>query len=151
METTVAIRARARDDVDRHHRWIERAISSVGRPRTVYVILAVVVSWTLLNTLGPRLDPAPFFWLQGCVSLYAALIATAVLVRQNREAKHDAQRDHLELQVNLLAEQKAAKIIALLEELRADLPNVRNREDREAEAMTQAIDAHEVISALDDG
>lgn len=150
-ETIAAIRARAEEDVDRHHRWIERAISEVGRPRTVYVILGVVACWIAFNALSPyRVDPAPFFWLQGCVALYAALIATSVLVRQNREARHDLERDQLELQVNLIAEQRTAKIIALLEELRADLPNVRDREDREADAMTRAIDPHEVLNAFDE-
>lgn len=130
-------------------------INAIGRPRTLYIIAIVVGVWVAYNTIGvwlgaPMFDPAPFFWLQGAVSLYAAIIATSVLVRQNREAKHDAQRDHLELQVNLLAEQKTAKIIALLEELREDMPNVRNRVDREAEAMTHAIDAREVLNAFAD-
>jgi uncharacterized membrane protein len=150
-QTIAEIHARAHDDVDRHHRWIERAITQVGRPRTVYVILGVVASWILFNTLGPyRVDPAPFFWLQGCVALYSALVATSVLVRQNREAKHDLDRDQLELHVNLLAEQRTAKIIALLEELREDLPNVRDREDREAKAMTRPIDPRDVLATLDE-
>ena len=42
----------------------------------------------------------------------------AVLVRQNRLARAEDDRAHLELQVNLLAEQKATHIIALLETLR---------------------------------
>lgn len=130
-------------------------ITAVGRPRSLYLIAITVAVWVTYNTIGVRLgarllDPAPFFWLQGCLTLYAAIIATSVLVRQLREAKHDAQRDHLELQVNLLAEQKTAKIIALLEELREDMPNVRNRVDREAEAMTHAIDAREVLNAFAD-
>jgi uncharacterized membrane protein len=154
-DTIASIRARADEDFDRHQRWIEVLISGVGRPRTLYLIALVVAAWVLYNTVGVRLgapliDAAPFFWLQGVLTLYAATIATSVLVRQNREAKHDAQRDHLELQVNMLAEQKTAKIIALLEELREDMPNVRNRVDREAEAMTHAIDAREVLDAFDE-
>lgn len=41
---------------------------------------------------------------------------------------------HLDLKVTLLTGQKAAKLIDLLEELRRDLPNVRNRHDPEAAA-----------------
>jgi uncharacterized membrane protein len=155
LDTVAAMRERANADVDSHHRWIERVIEIVGRPAAVYVILIVVASWISYNTLGvslgaPQLDAPPFFWLQGCACLYAALIATAVLVKQNREAVHDAQRDHLELQVNLISEQRTAKIIALLEELRADMPNVRDRVDKEANAMSRAIDPEEVINALED-
>jgi uncharacterized membrane protein len=54
----------------------------------------------------------------------------AVLIRQNRLAHIEEKRARLELQVNLPAEQKATKIIQLLEELRLDLPNVRNVRNR---------------------
>jgi len=55
------------------------------------------------------------------------------------------------LQVSLLAEQRTAKIVALLEELRRDMPNVRNRVDLVAEAMQQAVPPTAVSSALDEG
>jgi len=38
----------------------------------------------------------------------------------------------------------------LIEELRGDLPNVRNRLDPEAEVMTVAADPHAVMEALED-
>ena len=43
-----------------------------------------------------------------------------------------------ELAENLLAEQKIAKLIALMEELRRDIPTVKDRFDPEAEAMQQS-------------
>jgi uncharacterized membrane protein len=54
----------------------------------------------------------------------------------------------LDLHINLLAEQKVAKIVSLLEELRRDMPNVSNREDAVAEAMTHAVDPRVVANAL---
>jgi uncharacterized membrane protein len=54
----------------------------------------------------------------------------------------------LDLHINLLSEQKVAKLISLLEELRRDMPNVANREDLVAEAMTHAVDPHAVATAL---
>jgi hypothetical protein len=41
-------------------------------------------------------------------------------------------------------------VIALLEELRCDLPSVQNRHDPQAEAMQEVIDPHAVLAALDD-
>jgi len=52
------------------------------------------------------------------------------------------------LQLNLLSEQKIAKIIAILEELRADLPNVHDRYDPEAIVMQEAADPIAVLNAL---
>ncbi|MGD0674814.1 MAG: hypothetical protein ABSC94_05310 [Polyangiaceae bacterium] len=56
------------------------------------------------------------------------------------------QRAHLDLQVNLLSEQKVAKVVALIEELRRDLPNVQDRKDSLADAMSNAVDPSAVIS-----
>jgi uncharacterized membrane protein len=78
----------------------------------------------------------------------ALLIATGVLVRQSRQEKLAEQRSHLMLQINLLTEQKTAKIISLLEELRADLPNLHDRHDWEAEIMQQATDPQVVLNIL---
>jgi len=72
-----------------------------------------------------RIDPPPFFWLQGMVTLSALLMTTLVLITANRQTRNAEERSHLDLQVNLLAEHKVAKLIALVEELRRDLPMVR--------------------------
>ncbi len=119
------------------------------------VILLLVALWMLANDALRRsglaeFDPAPYFWLQGIVGLGALLTATIVLIKQNRLAKLEEQRAHLDLKVTLLTEQKAAKLIELLEELRRDLPNVRNRHDPEAAALKQAMNPNLVLAALDE-
>jgi uncharacterized membrane protein len=140
--------------VGRHQRLVERLTESLASPRTLLVILICVVAWIAWNTLGarfglPRADPPPFPWLQGTVSLAALLMTVMVLATQRRQAKRAGRRGDLELQVNLLSEQKTAKLIALLEELRRDLPTVRDRVDPIANAMTEAVDPKAVLSILD--
>lgn len=95
-------------------------------------------------------DPAPFFWLQGIVGLGALLTATVVLTKQNRLARLEEQRAHLDLKVTLLTEQKAAKLIDLLEELRRDLPNVKDRQDPDAVTLQQPMDPDGVRATLDE-
>lgn len=72
-----------------------------------------------------------------------------VLIAQNRESKLEEQRLHLELQDNLLTEQKTTTIIRLLEELRHDLPMVKDRHDPEATEMQKPMDPDEVLAALE--
>jgi uncharacterized membrane protein len=133
---------------------MEVLTAALGRPRTVYVTLSVVVGWVAFNLLTPkllgwqRIDPPPFFWLQGMVALSALLMTTLVLITANRQTRNAEERSHLDLQVNLLAEHKVAKLIALVEELRRDLPMVRDRIDREADAMQEAVDPNAMIEAL---
>jgi uncharacterized membrane protein len=153
IETIARLRDRAAHGMGVHQRMVEAVARRVGRPRTVYTLVGVVAVWVAYNELAPRLgwrvvDAPPFLWLQGAVALFAALTTTLVLVAQTRQREEQDQRAHLELQLNLLSEQKATKIVALLEELRRDLPDVRDRRDPVAEAMQQEIDPHAVHSAI---
>jgi uncharacterized membrane protein len=148
------LRALQAEQVDRHQRLVERLTYAVGKPRSLYVTVVAVLGWIAWNSLSPRfgvvaLDPPPFSGLQVTVSVLALLMTTIVLTTQSRQGRHADQRSHLDLQVNLLAEQKIAKLIALVEELRRDMPTVHDRRDATAEAMTQALDPVAIISALE--
>ena len=152
-ETVAAIRARAENQLSLSQRVVEAFTARIGRPSTILSLLFLIGIWMSWNASevargNHAIDPPPFFWLQGVVSLYAALISTFVLATQNREKRHDEQRASLELQVNLLAEQKTAKIIELLEELRRDMPSVRDRVDRQADAMQRPVDTVAVLNTL---
>jgi len=155
VESVASIRARAEGRLDRHQRMMEVLTAALGRPRTVYVTLSMVATWVALNGVPPRvlgwqrIDPPPFFWLQGMVALSAQLMTTMVLITANRQTRNAEERSHLDLQVNLLAERKVAKLIALVEELRRDLPMVRDRIDHEADAMQEAVDPHAMLAALE--
>jgi uncharacterized membrane protein len=97
-----------------------------------------------------EIDPAPFAWLQGVIGLMALLTTNVVLIRQNRLGRLADQRAHLELKVTLLTEQKVAKLIDLIEELRRDLPNVKDRHDPGAAALKQSMNPEGVLAALDE-
>ena len=154
VENIGALVARAERNITRHQRAVERFTRVIGRPRTLYAVAFVVIGWALFNLGAPllglaRVDEPPFFWLQGTISLGALLTTIMVLTTQNRHLHLAEQRAHLELQVNLLAEQKVAKLIALMEELRRDLPDVVNRRDLVAEQMQEPVDTAAMASAIE--
>ena len=135
-------------------RAIERFTLAIGRPRTIAIILAVVVLWVLLNSAlrwsgRAELDPPPFFWLDTVMGLAALLMTILILTTENRQTEFEEQRSRLHLQISMLAERKAAKIIQLIEELRYDMPQVVNRVDPEAEALTLPANPHEVAQELE--
>ena len=141
--------------ISRSQRILERSSLVIGKPLYLGFILFFVLLWMTTN-LGLRwsgrtpFDPAPFVWLQGLIGLGALVTATIVLSKQNRLAKLAEQRAHLDLKVTLLTEQKAAKLIDLLEELRRDLPNVANRNDPHAEALQHSMNPDLVLAVLDE-
>lgn len=155
IETIIALHTRNEQNVPRHQRVVEAVTAFFGRPAFLYSIILAIALWMLPNVLPRRLgvrrfDPPPFAWLGFSLSVSSLLITTGILITQNRQEKLAEQRAQLSLQLNLLSEQKIAKIIALLEELRSDLPNVRNRHDPEAEVMKEAADPHAVMAALEE-
>lgn len=156
IENIVALQKREWDAVSPSQRRLERVSRFVARPLYLVGILWFVALWIIVNSFAPLLgfapfDPAPFQWLQGALTLVALLTTTIVLIAQNRLTKLEQDRSHLDLQVNLLTEQKVTKVIHLLEELRRDLPMVRDRHDPQAKAMQEGADTAQLVSALQDG
>ena len=141
--------------ISRSQRILERSSLLIGKPLYLGAILLFVLLWVTTN-LGLRgsgripFDPAPFVWLQGLIGLGALVTTTIVLSKQNRLATLAEQRAHLDLKVTLLTEQKAAKLIDLLEELRRDLPNVANRHDPHAEALQHSMNPDLILAVLDE-
>jgi uncharacterized membrane protein len=153
VRAVAALYERAERQVTRHQRMVEVVTGTAARPRTLYFVAALALGWAAVNAAmhalyGRAADPPPFYWLQGVMGLTALLLAIVILAAQRRQATLAEERAHLDLQVNLLAEQKIAKVIGLLEELRRDLPAVRDRDDPVAEAMAEPADPHAVVSAL---
>ena len=152
IEAIVALQTSAERNVPQHQRVVEAATNFFGRPAFLYSSLLVVALWMTTNLLPQmglqQFDPPPFDWLQLTLSIIALPMTIAVLIKQDRQEKLAEQRAQLGLQLNLLSEQKIAKLIGLIEELRSDLPNVVNRHDPEAEEMKQAADPHVVMNVL---
>ena len=153
IEAIVALQTSAERNVPRHQRVVETATNFFGCPAFLYSSSLVVALWMITNLLPQiglqQFDPPPFDWLQLTLSIIALPMTIAVLIKQDRQEKLAEQRAQLGLQLNLLSEQKIAKLIDLVEELRGDLPNVKNRYDSEAEEMKQAADPHVVMNALE--
>ena len=155
IDTIAALHARAESGVSIHQRVVEVVTANLGRPLFLNLVLAALAFWVLLNVFPHRFgilpfDPPPFPLLAGIVSTGGLLLAIVILITQNRQARAAERRAQLDLQVSLLTEQKIAKLIALVEELRHDMPSVRNRFDPEAEAMAEATDPHAILDALEE-
>lgn len=133
---------------------IEHVSVFFSSPRFLLYFVALTALWIgsdiEWHSLGHAyFDEPPFPILQGAVTYIGVLITMAVLVRQNRLAQVAESRAHLELQVNLLAEQKATKIIMLLEELRRDMPNVQNRHDEHANTLQTITNPDDVLAEIE--
>lgn len=130
-----------------------QAISArVGTMTFVAVHAALISSWIAWNLFAPeaaRFDAYPFGLLTFIVSLEGVLIATFVLIAQNRMSRQSDQRDHLELQVSLLAEQEMTLVLRQLRRIteRLGIPPETQEEDLAAK-LTEETNVYELVRSL---
>jgi hypothetical protein len=86
---------------------------------------------------GARLrDFYPFPLLSTVLALEAALLTSFVLIRQNSMDLRSERRNHLDLQINLLAEKEATSILNILREI-ADHLDIDVSADAEREGLAK--------------
>jgi uncharacterized membrane protein len=115
IQTVVALERDSRSErtvLDRLTDLVSAAASSTG---FIVVHLVWFAVWVGLNVFfAERFDPYPFSLLTLVVSLEAILLTGFVLISQDRMTKLADKRAHLDLQVNLLAEQELTAILRVV-------------------------------------
>jgi uncharacterized membrane protein len=132
---------------------VERLTAFIGRTTFVGGLTVVLLLWVggniLAHRLGlPVLDAPPFNWLQAAAGILALYITVLILSTQRRENELSELREQLNLELVITSEQKTAKVIQLLEELRRDMPQVSNRHDPEAAAMALPANPEVMLEAI---
>ena len=156
IDSVLEVQKRESEQRPAAHRFVDRISRIIGRPMYLFGLAAFALAWITINLLGPRwglrtFDPLPFPLLDGILSLAALVSTTVILIAQNRQTRIEQQHTHIALQVNLMTEEKVAKIINLIEELRRDLPMVKDRFDPQAASFAKKTDALQVLTAIEEG
>lgn len=131
-----------------------------GSMAFVYIHVVWFAVWILLN-IGlihiphvSEFDKFPFGLLTMIVSLEAIFLSTFVLISQNRLAAASEKRAELDLQVNLLAEQKATKVLEMLDQITEQLDQVGSRfnfkPDPEVKALKVSPEPQEVLQVIEE-
>src|SRR6202162_5125701 len=84
----------------------------------VVLHLGLVIVWLVVNSgeiPGIRpFDPHPFSLLGVIVAVEAVILSSFILMRQNRMMRRGDRRDHLNLQIDLLAEKEITKVLQMV-------------------------------------
>jgi uncharacterized membrane protein len=116
--------------------------------------VALFAVWIIVNTTGfgniKPFDPFPFNFLTLVVSLEAIFLAIFVLMSQNRMTRTADKRAHLDLQIDLLAEQELTTMLQMLHALCAKFDVKVKLTDHQMRALLSETDVDELASALDD-
>ncbi len=155
VQAIAKLHADHRKDAGTLQLLVERLTAWIGRPQFIAAMTIGVTVWIGGNLLAQASgtapwDEPPFAWLQGALALLALCVTVLILTTQRREDQLAGYREQLTLELAILSEQKSAKIVALLEEMRRDSPTLKNRVDEEAAAMAVAADPQAVLDAIKD-
>lgn len=124
----------------------------VGSVTFVLVHLVWFGLWVVTNTgllpIVSVFDPYPFQLLAMLVSLEGVLLATFVLIKQNRMSELSDRRAHMDLQINLLTEREVTRLLQVTERL-ADRLGIEHgtlsgpdlSRETQIESMVHALDA----------
>lgn len=105
----------------------------------------VTVNLRLLPIL-PAFDPYPFQLLCMIVSMEGVLLATFVLIKQNRMGYLNNRREHIDLQINMLTEREVTRTLQLAEAMAERMGISPKRgvtelaEETSVEELAQALD-----------
>ena len=118
-----------------------------------FVILHIVVLavWIALNTLPTpigQFDPAPFSLLGTILAFEAILLASFILMRQTRMGRRADERDHLMLQILLLAEKEITAVLSMDRQIAGSMGLQKVTRDKEIEQLSQHTSIDEVAQTI---
>ena len=108
----------------------------------------ILVNLRLIPGVSP-FDPFPFSFLTLVVSLEAIFLALLVLKSQNRMTKEADKRAHIDLQINMLAEQEGTKILNMIQRIGKHL-GLEEEIDEAMQQLSQETDVNQVAKTLDE-
>lgn len=130
-------------------RRLHKVTRHVGTVRTIALHVSVIVLWCALNSgyvLAKPIDPPPFFGLVTVLAIEAILLTLTVLMTQNYMQVLEEHRTRLLLQVSLLTEQEATKMLDVLARVERRLGG--EDRDEHLETLAQPTTPGDVINAI---
>jgi uncharacterized membrane protein len=126
----------------------------VGSLRFIGVHAAWFSGWILINTLKfahvPRFDPPPFPLLDCIVAIEAIFLASFIVMRQSRSSRRSDERDHLILQVLLLAEKEVTAVLQIERQIAARIGLSEVAKDADITQLSQTTSIDDVAQTLKD-
>jgi uncharacterized membrane protein len=120
------------------------------QPWFFFAHATVLAVWMLGNSVGSwRLDPPPFYALSTTIAVESIFVTLLVLASQQRMARVSERRAHLNLQVDLLAEQEMTLMLRMLERLFEHFKLEPVCPLPESAELKQPTDVEDLVNKLD--
>jgi uncharacterized membrane protein len=128
--------------------------SFVGSLTFIGIHVVWFTAWILVNTVSiahiPHFDPVPFSILDTIVAIEAIFLASFIVMRQSRSSRRSDERDHLILQVLLLAEKEVTAVLQIDRQIAARIGLSEVAKDAEIVQLSQKTSIDDVAQSLKD-
>lgn len=114
----------------------------------VWFIVWIGVNAGWVPGLGP-FDPFPFNLLTMVVSLESIFLSIWILISQNQMTRQAERRAHLDLQINLLAEQESTATLRIVRRIAEHLDIERDGSPGD-ESLAEETDIERLVSKMDE-
>ena len=124
-----------------------------GSPIFVVLHLMVVIAWLVVNSglISVRpFDPFPFSLLGVIVAVEAVILSSFILMRQNRAMRRGERRDHLNLQIDLLAEKEITKVLQMVRAICGQMGLQNIVADKEIRELSQNTSIESLSQTLEE-
>jgi uncharacterized membrane protein len=130
-------------------RIADRLAAAVGSWTFLLVQTAILIAWMGLNisALINHWDPYPFILLNLVLSFQSSYAAPILMISQNRQARLNERRNHLDLQINMLAEQETTEVLRLLR-LICERTGINPRECANGRAFEEDTQHAEIVKQI---
>lgn len=149
IEAVAKLERDSRERKSRFDRIIDAVRAWAGSPLFIVIHVVWIAGWIFINTRAGAFDPYPFSFLNMTVAVEAIVLSSFLLMAQDRMTKEADRRDHLNLQVDLLAEQELTAIlnvvVALAERAGIDVKNGLP----EIERLSARTDVYKLAATLE--
>jgi uncharacterized membrane protein len=126
----------------------------VGSLTFIGIHVVWLTAWILVNTVRiapvPHFDPVPFSILDTAVAIEAIFLASFIVMRQSRSSRRSDERDHLILQVLLLAEKEVTAVLQIERQIAAKIGLPEVAKDAEIVQLSQKTSIDDVAQSLKD-
>ncbi|HWO41633.1 MAG TPA: DUF1003 domain-containing protein [Candidatus Eisenbacteria bacterium] len=134
-------------------RLSDTLVRALGSVPSIALHLLLLLAWIVVNTGAipglARFDPFPFGVLTLFVSAEGVLLALIILISQNRMIRQADRRAHLDLQINLLAEQEATLTLHMLRRIGRQVGVAPDALDGEAKSLIEQTDVYSMMRHLE--
>ena len=131
------------------NRLSDLATRVAGGPTFIVLHLALFGAWIVINTTRYAFDQTPFSLLNLILALEAIVLTSIVLISQSDLRRLSDLRAHLDLQVNILAEQELTAILGLLNQVCRRLDIDVESTEPDAEVLAKDTNLETIATVLE--